>query len=50
VLAEFEQRYPRNEAMARAYLSGQHTMQAIAEHFGVHYSTVSRMVRGYENA
>jgi REP element-mobilizing transposase RayT len=49
-LTEFEQRYPRNEAMARAYLSGQHTMLAIAEHFGVHYSTVSRMVRGYENA
>lgn len=49
-LAEFERRYPRNEAMARAYLSGQHTMLAIAEHFGVHYSTVSRMVKGYESA
>jgi putative transposase len=36
-----ERRYPRNEAMARAYLSGQHTMLAIAEYFGVHYSTVS---------
>ncbi|PKO61380.1 MAG: addiction module toxin RelE, partial [Betaproteobacteria bacterium HGW-Betaproteobacteria-17] len=39
-LTEFEQRYDRNEAMARAYMSGQHTMAAIAEHFGVHYSTV----------
>lgn len=48
-LTDFETRYPRNEAMARAYLSGQHTMLAIAEHFRVHYSTVSRMVRGYEN-
>lgn len=38
----FEVRYARNETMARAYLAGQHTMAAIAEHFSVHYSTVSR--------
>lgn len=49
-LAEFERRYDRNEAMARAYLSGQHTMAAIAEHFGVHYSTVSRSVASHEGA
>ena len=49
-LTEFEQRYERNEAMARAYLSGQHTMAAIAGHFGVHYSTVSRMVASHEDA
>jgi len=49
-LADLERCYPRNEAMARAYLSGQHTMLAIAEHFRVHYSTVSRMVRACENA
>lgn len=47
-LTDFERRYPRNEAMARAYLSGQHTMAAIAAHFGVHYSTVSRMVSAHE--
>lgn len=47
-LEAFEQRYSRSEAMARAYLSGQHTMAAIAAHFGVHYSTVSRMVARYE--
>ncbi|MEW6416420.1 MAG: transposase [Pseudomonadota bacterium] len=47
-LAEFERRYERDEAMARAYRSGQHTMAAIAEHFGVHYSTVSRAVARYE--
>ncbi len=47
-LAEFETRYEYKEAMARAYLSGQYTMAAIARHFGVHYSTVSRMVREYE--
>ncbi len=35
-LADFERRYDRNEAIARAYLSGRHTMAAIAGHFGVH--------------
>lgn len=49
-LSQFEERYPRNEAMARAYLSGQHSMLAIAQHFGVHYSTVSRAVRNLEQA
>ncbi len=48
-LPDFEQRYPRNEGMARAYLSGQHSMAAIARHFGVHYSTVSRAVKNYES-
>jgi len=50
LLADFEKRYGRKEAMARAYLSGQHTMAAIARHFGVHYSTVSRMVRAHEES
>lgn len=49
-LGDFERRYDRNEAIARAYLSGQHTMAAIAAHFGVHYTTVSRLVRAYEEA
>jgi len=39
----------RNDAMAQAYLSGAYTMKAIGEHFGVHYMTVSRAVRAYEN-
>jgi putative transposase len=47
-IENYARRYPRNEAMARAHLSGQHTMASIAEHFGVHYSTVSRMVKQYE--
>ena len=34
--------------MARAFLTGVYTMQEIAEHFGVHYSTVSRAVRWFE--
>ena len=36
--------------MARAYLSGSYTMQDIAEHFGVHYSTVSRIVKEFEDS
>lgn len=36
----------RNEAICVAYRSGGYTMRAIAAHFGVHYSTVSRAVRG----
>lgn len=32
------------EAMANAYASGNFTMDQIAHHFGVHYSTVSRAV------
>ncbi|MDX8409689.1 MAG: transposase [Mariprofundales bacterium] len=38
----------RREAMARAYLEGGHRMNAIAKHFGVHYSTVSRAVKRTE--
>ena len=49
-LAGFERRYARNEAMARAYLSGQHSMAEIAKYFGVHYSTVSRAVTNHERA
>jgi len=45
----FERRYPdRREAMARAFAAGVYTMQEIADHFGVHYSTVSRAVRWLE--
>lgn len=45
----FSERYPRDEAMAHAYLSGQHTMADIARYFGVHYSTVSRAVHAFES-
>ena len=47
-LAEYAADYPRNEAMARAYLSGRYSLVEIARHFGVHYSTVSRVVRRHE--
>jgi len=48
-LSAYQDRYPdRAEAMARAYLSGAYTMAEIGRHFGVHYMTVSRAVKGFE--
>ena len=47
-LAEFTGAHERNHTIALAYLSGQHTMSAIAAHFGVQYTTVSRLVKAYE--
>ena len=35
----------RRVAMARAFASGGYTLKEIADHFGVHYSTVSRAVK-----
>jgi REP element-mobilizing transposase RayT len=44
----FAREYPeRNEAMARAYLSGFFTQDQVARYFGVHYSTVSRAIRKF---
>lgn len=48
MLADFAAQYPRNEAMTRAFLSGHHTQQAIADHFGVHYTTMSRIIKAHE--
>lgn len=36
----------RNSAMARAYATGAYSYQQIAQHFGVHFTTVGRVVRG----
>lgn len=48
-LNEYQRCYPnRNEAMAQAYLSGAYTMLEIGKYFGVHYMTVSRAVRQFE--
>ena len=49
-LSGFAEKHERDHAIALAYLSGQHTMAAIAMHFGVHYTTVSRLVKVYEEA
>lgn len=35
------------EAMALAFQTGAYTLREIADHFGVHYSTVSRVVRRF---
>lgn len=49
-LDDFARAYgDRHAAMAAAYLSGTYTMKAIAQYFGVHYSTVSRAVRTTEH-
>ena len=49
-LDEYQEANPqRNEAMALAYLSGAYTMLEIGQHFKVHFVTVSRAVKAYEN-
>jgi len=40
----------KHQAMVAAYASGNYTMQAISEAFGVHYATVSRAVRKQQNS
>ncbi|WP_417066699.1 hypothetical protein [Niveibacterium terrae] len=45
-VAQAADRASRNAAIARAYASGDYSMQAIADAFGLHYSTVSRAVSG----
>jgi putative transposase len=48
-LHEYRSSYDdRSEAMARAYLDSAYTMAEIAEHFSVHYKTVSRAVQKFE--
>lgn len=45
----FESHYrSRDESMALAYLSGHYTLEAVGEHFGVSYATVSRAVKWFE--
>lgn len=48
-IAHYQRSYDnRDEAMAQAYLTGEYTLKSIADHFGVHYATVSRAVRKHE--
>ena len=49
-LSDYANAYERDDAVALAYLSGHHTMAAVADHFDVHYTTVSRLVKKYEAA
>ena len=46
-LAQIEQSAAtRNEAIVRAHGTGAYSYQQIAEHFGIHFTTVGRVVRG----
>ena len=48
-LSDYAKRHREPKAaMAAAYLSGDYSMKAIAEYFGVHYATVSRAVASLE--
>lgn len=38
----------RNSAILAAYATGAYSYQQIAEHFGVHFTTVGRIIRGYK--
>ena len=35
----------RNDAIALAYRSGGYTLKELGEHFGLHYATVSRLLK-----
>jgi hypothetical protein len=48
-LSYFKKKYgERNESMAKAYLSGHYTLEAVGSYFGVSYATVSRAVKSLE--
>ena len=45
-LVAYQEREPdRNAAICAAFASGAYTLQQIGQHFGLHYATVSRIVR-----
>ena len=44
-----KQNTDRDAAMAKAYATGDYTLQEIADHFDVHYATVSRVVKRKES-
>ena len=41
--------HSRNEAMVKAYRSGGYTLKAIGEYFGLHYSTVSGIIKDHKS-
>jgi len=43
----YQDKYPNsNEAIQQAFLTGAYTLKEIGDHFGKHYSTISRIVNG----
>ena len=49
-LAEIASAHARDEAIVRAYASGGYTLREIGDHFGLHYSRVSRIVKHWRMA
>jgi putative transposase len=50
-LTEYETRYEgRNKSIVAAYKSGGYTMKAIADHFNLHYSSVSKIIKFPSNS
>lgn len=49
-LVEYAASVNRDEAIAAAYASGGYSMKEIGDHFGLHYSYVSRIIRRVEKA
>ncbi|MCW8935561.1 MAG: transposase [Gammaproteobacteria bacterium] len=48
-LTYYQKKYKtRNDAIYQTYLSGDYSMKHIATHFGLHYCTVSRVIRKME--
>jgi hypothetical protein len=44
-LAQLAAEYERDEAILRAYASGGYSLQEIGDHFDLHYSRISRIVK-----
>jgi hypothetical protein len=44
-LAQIAEEHERDEAILRAYASGGYSLQEIGDHFDLHYSRVSRIVK-----
>jgi len=50
-LEYYSNRYKeRNEGIIAAYQSGGYSMKAVGDHFGVHYSSVSKIIKAGENS
>ena len=49
-LSFYKQKYKdRHQAIAQAYLSGGYTLKEVGDHFECHYTTVSRLVKVFED-
>jgi putative transposase len=50
-LTEYEAMYEgRNKSILAVYKSGGYTMKAIADHFNLHYSSVSKIIKFSSNS